>query len=154
MTTTDQTLSEAIAQSLGHLTGEVLDLRAVLTAPSERSLSVLTTSAVADASGTALITFDPVPRGEHWELRRLVVGGATWATAAAGTSIVFATSGQPSSTPPLGAVLDQATSLPDIAFYLAGQALLTGGERLVVAVTGGTADQQYLAAVQLVAKPD
>lgn len=146
----DQTLGEALAESFGRVEQAVQ----LLARPSSVPLSPLVASAIADASGNAIIAFDPVPRGEHWELRRLVVGGDTWGTTAAGTAVVYATSGQLTSTPPLGAVIDQAAALPAVAFYLVDQASLTGGEQLVVAITGGTADQQYLAVAKAVAVPD
>ena len=51
-------------------------------------------------------------------------------------------------------MLDQAATLPAVAFYLVEQAVLVGGEMLAVAVTGGTTGQQYLAVAQVVAVPD
>lgn len=112
----------------------------------------LTATATADANGNALIVYDPVPQGETWELRRLVVGGSTWATAAAGTAVAYRTSGAATPTPSLLVVLDQAPTLPNVAFYLDGQVVLVPGERLVVLVAGGTVGQQYLSNAQLVRK--
>lgn len=109
----------------------------------------LTAAATADANGDALLVFDPCPQGEIWELRRLVVGGATWATAAAGTAVIYRTASAPTTSPPLTWVVDEAASLPRPAFYLDGQVVLVPGEKLVVLVTGGTSDQQYLASAQL-----
>lgn len=152
-TVLDQTLGEALEQSFGRLSDQLAGLYIAVSAHRELALSPLTASATADSAGNALLVFDPVPRGEHWELRRLVVGGATWTTAAAGTAVVYGTSGQVVDDPPLGSVLDEAASLPNVAFYLGAQALLVGGERLVVAVTGGTAGQQYLAVAQIVSIP-
>ena len=112
----------------------------------------LTATATADANGNALIVYDPVPQGETWELRRLVVGGSTWATAAAGTAVSYATSGAAVATPSLLGVFDEAASLPNVAYYLDGQVVLTPGERLVVLVSGATSAQQYLSNSQLVRK--
>lgn len=146
----DQTLGEALGESLGRLELAV----GLLSRPGHVCLSPLVASAVANASGAAILNFDPVPRGERWELRRLIVGGVTWGTTAAGSAVVYKTSGPLTSSPPLGAVLDQAATLPAVAFYLVEQAVLVGGEMLAVAVTGGTASQQYLAVAQVVAVPD
>ena len=105
----------------------------------------LSAAAVADANGNAVLAFDACSQGETWDLRRLVVGGATWGTAAAGTAVAYKTTGFALSAPALTDVVDQAPALPNVAFYLDGQVTLTGGEKLVVAVEGGTPGQQYLA---------
>lgn len=108
----------------------------------------LDATSTADASGNALLVFDRVPQGESWDLYRLVVGGVQWSTAAAGTAVVYRTSSQASTTPSLTQVFDEATSLPNVSFYLAKQVSLIAGESLVVYVSGGTTGQQYVASAQ------
>ncbi len=94
--------------------------------------------------------FDPVSQGESWELRRLVVGGVTWGTTAAGTAVAYKTSGFATTTPGLTAVFDQAPSLPNVAFYLSKQVPVLSGEKVVVLISGATTSQQYLASGQFI----
>lgn len=144
----DDTLSSAIESSLAALTGSHRQLLAVL-AKRERPVS-LVTSGVADANGNALLVFDAVGQGETWDLYRLVVGGVTWATVAAGTAVVYKTSNAATTGPSLFSVFDEASSLPSVAFYLQNQVPVVAGEKVVVYVAGATAGQQYLAAAHFV----
>ena len=154
----DQTLDQVWQESLAHLGQAITGGNAAVVAavqdlrPRTRSLS-LSATAIADATGTALLVFSPVPQGEQWDLYRLVIGGATWATAAAGSAVAYTTSGVPQGAPGLTSVIDEAVTLPDVAFYLAGQAPLFAGEALAVSVTGGTVGQQYLAHAQFTITP-
>lgn len=149
----DQSFDAALRESLGHL-GHVFDTGSTQIVAAVRDLAQpaipLPRSAVAtaDTNGNALITFDPVSQGERWDLYRLVVGGATWGTTAAGTAVVYRTSSAATTTPSLTAVIDEAASLPNVAFYLDNQVPLQSGEKLVVFVSGGTSGQQYIASAQ------
>lgn len=153
----DQTLDQAWQESLAHLGQAVTGGNAAVIAavqdlrPRTRPLS-LSATAVADATGTALLVFSPVPQGEQWDLYRLVTGGATWGTTT-GSAVAYTTSGVPQEAPGLTSVIDEAATLPNVAFYLAGQAPLFAGEALAVSVTGGTAGQQYLAHAQFTITP-
>jgi hypothetical protein len=118
----------------------------------------LEASGIADAAGNAVLTFERVPIGAQWALMRLVVGGATWGTALAGspTAIVFVTSSgivTPDVQLPLNQVVDEAPSLPNIALFVAdpleaAQVPLSGNDFLIVLITGGTSGVQYNAAGQ------
>jgi hypothetical protein len=80
-----------------------------------------------------------------WQLRRLVVGGITYALAAAGSAIVHVSPSVPNPSSLL-TVVDQAASLPLPALYSTHQIVLHAGERLYVEIAGGTSGQTYAAA--------
>lgn len=96
--------------------------------------------------------------GFFWVVRRIVVGGLTWSTTAAGTAEVYVhgfaggpggiTSGAGSvaGVRALSDLVDQAGSLPNKAFYSTEQVIVQPNESLSVVVLTGTAAQQYVAA--------
>jgi hypothetical protein len=145
----DDSLS-AVVDGLANLTANVNAHADAARRWRERSYKrlLLSATAEADSSGNALMVFDPVSQGDVWDLCRLVVGGVQWSTTAAGSAVVYLTSGQATTTPSLTQVVDEAASLPSVAFYLAKQVSLISGENLVVYVSGGTSGQQYIASAQ------
>lgn len=149
----DQSLDAALKESLGHL-GQVFDTgsRQIVNAVNDLRQPAVPLPRIAvgtaNSSGDALLTFDAVSQGERWDLYRLVVGGVTWATTAAGSAVVYRTTSTATTSPSLTAVIDNAATLPNIAFYLDNQAPLQSGEKLVVYVSGGTSGQQYIASAQ------
>jgi len=134
----------------------VSSLRAATIASSVRPQSVrMPAQAVADASGNALIVFATVPGGRVHHVRQLVVGGATWGTAAAGTAVVFVGTGaqDPDYPVPLTQVADSAATLPKVGFYLEDQVVVPGGASLQVLITGATSGQTYYAAIRVLDLP-
>lgn len=115
-------------------------------------------SAVADASGTALIVFEACPVGRLWEVRRLGVGGVTPTTTAQGVANAFNVAGffpAPDTALPTTQWVDTFPSLPALHTY-AGEGhiiVIAPREQLVVQVTGGTSGQQYVANVQIDDRP-
>jgi hypothetical protein len=97
--------------------------------------------------------------GYYWMVRRLVIGGVTWKTTAAGTAEVYVTglsggqggavTGPMISGLALTELVDQAASLPNKAFYSDQQLMLQAQENLMVVVDSGTAGQLYIAAAQV-----
>ena len=97
--------------------------------------------------------------GYYWLVRRLVVGGVTWKTTAAGTSEVYITaltgqqgqifSGSLITGLALSDLVDQSAALPNKAFYSNRQMIVRQNENLVVVIDTGTAGQQYVAAAQV-----
>jgi len=98
--------------------------------------------------------------GFYWLVRRLVVGGLTFKTAAAGTMEAYITGlagsqGQASFGPivaglALTDLVDQAAALPTVPhFYSNRQMTLQAGENFVVLIDTGTAGQTYVAAAQV-----
>lgn len=89
----------------------------------------------------------PGPRaGFYMLLRRLIVGGLTWETTAAGTCDVYVT-GLPSgasSNLGLSDMVDNSAFLPNKAYYSNQQVVVNAGEHVEVVIIGGTAAQQYV----------
>lgn len=96
--------------------------------------------------------------GFYWLLRRLVIGGVNWKTAAAGTAEIYVSAlgagqGQAAVGPIVNGLgltdmVDQAAALPDKAYYSNQQIIIQENENLIVLIDGGTAGQQYVAAAQ------
>lgn len=94
-------------------------------------------------------------------VRRIIVGGLTWSTTAAGTAEVYITgsaypSGSTGIVRNLTDMCDQSTALPNKAFYGRDEVVVKEGEWLSVVINGGTAAQQYTAncGVQVVRTTD
>lgn len=104
------------------------------------------------------ISFGGPDPGFYWLLRRLIVGGVTWKTTAAGTAEVYVTAlaagqGQAAVGPiinglALSDMVDQAATLPAKAFYSNQQVIIQEQENLVVVIDTGTANQQYVVTAQ------
>lgn len=107
---------------------------------------------VAAAGADLVIGIGGPTQGMIWELRTLTVGGLTWATAAAGTSLLVRAASRPNNAAAVGlaAVLDEAASLPLPAGYGTGQIVVRNPEKLYVIIQGGTAGQQYVAGYSIV----
>jgi hypothetical protein len=85
--------------------------------------------------------------GYYMKLRRLIIGGLTWKTTAAGTAECYIT---PLSSGSIGALglsemFDQAPTLPDKAYYSDDQVWVHPGEHIQIVIDSGTAAQQYVA---------
>ena len=80
-------------------------------------------------------------------LRRLIVGGLTWETTAAGTSDVYVTalSTGAISALTLSDMVDNSAFLPNKAYYSNQQVVILAGEHLEIVIVGGTVGQQYVA---------
>lgn len=88
-------------------------------------------------------------QGHIWHVRKLCAGGVTPTTTAAGRLDVYVTAAAPDNTLTLAELgladwKDQAVSLPLVANYRDGELMLRAGERLVLIITNGTADQRYV----------
>jgi hypothetical protein len=97
------------------------------------------------ASGNLILDLGSVPLGRVWQVRRLIVGGVTVATAAAGQAYAFAQGATPVDLN-LTNCVDIFTTLPRGNTYGTHQLFLVATEHLFVVVTGGTPGQQYAAA--------
>lgn len=85
--------------------------------------------------------------GFYMILRRLIVGGATWKTTAAGTSEVYVT-GLPSGAIgglSLADMVDQSAFMPNKAYYSNIQVVVQAGQHVEVVIDSGTGSQQYQA---------
>ncbi len=100
---------------------------------------------VSDAAGdTLLLDLGGPSWGRLWEVRRIVVGGATWSSVVGGTAQIL-TSSTADATPALTDVVDDAAALPSRAFYSSGQVVLRNPQRLVIVVLAPTATTTYAA---------
>lgn len=98
--------------------------------------------------------------GFEWVVRGLVIGGLTWSTTAAGSAEVYVSglgaqwgtaaggAGTAAGVRSLSDLVDQAASLPSKGFYGREQLVIKESESLIVVINGGTAAQQYVAAMR------
>jgi hypothetical protein len=96
------------------------------------------------------------PHGYIWYLKRITVGGLTWATAAAGTAELYVLSEADATISlvrSLTNLVDQAPALPAVVNYTQHAITLTPRRHLRVVIAGGTAGQQYAAAAHYVIEP-
>jgi hypothetical protein len=106
-----------------------------------------------DANGDDMVIALRGPeQGFEWYVMQVAVGGLTWATTAAGKALLVVTAMElpstgASSVAGLASIRDEADSLPLPAFYSRGQIPLKWPEKLSIIITGGTANQQYVASV-------
>lgn len=105
-------------------------------------------AAVATSAGLVLIDLGSVPQGRVWDVRRLVVGGATVTTAAVGVGYVFAQGAPPNDKAITGCV-DIFSSLPMGNTYGTHQLFLLRGEHLWILISGATPGQQYGASCRI-----
>lgn len=109
----------------------------------------LSASGVAPASG--VVTLDlggAVPVGRVWQIRRLVVGGVTVTTTAAGAAYAFA-QGAPPADLALPDCVDLFATLPAVNKYGTHQLFLLPGDHLWVVFVGATEGQQYAASARV-----
>lgn len=107
------------------------------------------------STGTLVLDLGGPAQGQLWDLRRLVVGGATRATSAGGTADVYVSAAPKSTMPgPLLDWVDEAITMPLMATYGASEVGLRYPERLFVVILGGTNTQQYTASARIVNRMD
>lgn len=110
-----------------------------------------TAADVCGSTGTLVLDLGGPAQGRLWDVRRIVVGGATRLTAAAGTADVFVSAAGKLQQP--GSLLDwadEAATMPLMATYGAAELALRYPEHLFIVINGGTSTQQYLAAARVV----
>jgi hypothetical protein len=144
----------ALKASIDGLNGNVEKLRALYLRAEQnyqarnQNFVPLFGSATSSAGSTPLtIDLGGPNHGRLWEVRQLVIGGATWASVVAGNGIIsIAPSAPPGGTPGLAGIQDQATTLPSIAFYSAAQFRVRNPNRVFVTIISPTATTLYEAA--------
>ncbi len=91
-------------------------------------------------------------QGRVWLVRRIIVSGLTWGTAAAGTAEFYAgaiPSMLAASTRDASLLMDESAFIPNKAFYSNRQVVIKSPETLHIVIVGGTAGQQYIASSQI-----
>ena len=158
----DADLLIKLGDAIGSVATEVKGMRGDIAASTTRANTYrMYGGAAADTAGNALITLDSCPQGQRWVVRHVVIGGITWATAAAGNALLLTTSSPPANPDaPISIVnvvdatnnpgAGAGTGLPSIAFYDEGDMIvLQPGEWLCVYVYGGTSTQLYMATARV-----
>ena len=114
-------------------------------------------AATSAASGSLIVGCGGPAYGRLWEVKRLTVGGQLWTTSVNGTAIVAMGStpdGQAALTPPLSDIVDNASSLPSIAFYSTRQITVRHPNHLFVVILSPSATTQYVVGGQATDYPD
>ncbi len=163
-------VGEMSLRALIELNTGVDDMRAILGQLLERerfyqqkgpTFVSLQASGAADAGGDTLVLDLGGPSyGHQFEVRQLIIGGATWATAALGNAVMVISSASPGGSGgggvdvSLAGVQDPAASLPAVAFYSAGQFVVKHPNRVYAVILSPTASQLYVAAGDAYNIPD
>jgi hypothetical protein len=115
---------------------------------------VLRGSAMSDSgSDTLEIGLGGPPYGRLWEVKSLTVGGGLWTTTAAGQALVVVSPAR-SLTPALTDIVDQAGTLPSVAYYSTRQLVVRHPNHLRVVFLTPTASTQYAVGGQATDLPD
>lgn len=107
-------------------------------------------SGIVPAGGFLVLWLAGPDQGHYWQVRSIVVGGATPATVAAGRADVFITATDLRLAPSVAAIglndwRDQRAALPSVGFYGSGQMRVGQGQELFVVLSTATPAQQYTA---------
>ena len=105
-------------------------------------------SGYCSAAGTLLLNLGSPDNGTYWEVKQLVVGGNDVGVVAAGVAGIYI-SGAATVPGGLLSARDIFATLPKSSFYGTHQFIIQDQENLLVAISGGTNAQQYLAAAQI-----
>jgi hypothetical protein len=98
-------------------------------------------------SGQVTLDLGSVPQGHVWQVRRLVVGGTTVTTAAAGSAYAFSAGAPPDLS--LTDCVDIFLTLPQGDTFGTHQLFLLPGEHLWIVFVGATPTQQYAASARV-----
>lgn len=111
----------------------------------------LTRSDTMPASGTGYIDLGSPSQGNVWLVRRIVIGGLSFAITALGRGDVFISAIKPT----IASLSDwhdstgAGNTLPAIAFYDGRNMVVKPNERIWVIISNGTPTQQYIAAASV-----
>ena len=118
------------------------------TAPADFRVQQSGTSA---GSGDLCLVIPGPDTGFFWYVRRLVIGGAAYSSTVAGTGEVYVTAINNASYVNIrdtADLVDQASSLPNQAFYGQHEFMVQPGENVVVVIHSPTATTLYKVALQ------
>jgi hypothetical protein len=141
-----------LSASLGTLADEMRadrERRASFRPPSDEQIFA---SGTFPSSGNLILDLGSVPLGRVWQVRRIIVGGATVTTTAAGNAFVFAQGAPPTDlnlTNCVDIFLGSLQALPQGDTFGTHQLFLRNLEHLWVVFTGGTSGQQYTASARV-----
>jgi len=108
-------------------------------------------SVIIPASGLICISFDQrgPDQGHYWQVKKIVIGGLTTTTVAAGRADMFVSAADMRNVTTLAQIgiadwEDQAAALPFINHYGDDEFVMRHNEELYVVLSGCTAGQQYV----------
>ena len=134
---------KASVDTLGDLTRELLRQQEAYEEYGPVQLA-LRAAGVSAASGVLIMNLGGPSYGRLWEVRRLIIGGATWGATVAGRGDIVVAANTPNATNrSLPDIVDVAASLPSVAFYSSGQIVLRNPQQLYVVIVNPTATTQY-----------
>ncbi len=108
----------------------------------------LRTSGTSGSSGDLGFGFGGPKYGRLWEIRRVIVGGLDWDTTVSGSAQLYVASVpalQMVNNDNLADMVDQAATLPSVAFYSSGQIVLRHPQELHIVIDGPSATTSYVA---------
>jgi len=141
--------------SLDGLTTELRKRRQMEAAYQGGAVEVMLRNAAVSAStGNLIMGLGGPPYGRLWEVKRLTVGGALWTSSVAGQAIVVISPASGQTAPPLNDVADQASTLPNVAYYSTRQLVVRHPNHLFIVILSPTATTQYSVGGQASDFPD
>jgi hypothetical protein len=111
------------------------------------------------ATGSMVLNFGTPDQGSRWEVTNVVIGGLDQNTTAAGTAGLYVSSigidsGSAGPVPGgMTVMVDQAKTLPNVAFYGTRQLVVNDQEYLLACIFGGTPGQTYAAQASMTVFP-
>lgn len=106
----------------------------------------MTQSVVVNAGGTAYVELGTPQNGFWWAVENVVIGGADQSTVVGGSAGLYVTSQSNGVSPGMADMVDQAKTLPNVAFYGRRDIVVLEREKLTVGVFGGTSGNVILIA--------
>ena len=106
-------------------------------------------SGVYPSSGYLTLQLGSPDQGTYWEVQSVAAGGTDQNVSALGTAGLYVSAGFTGTSPGMGNLIDQATSLPNVGFYGGRQCWVGDQENLILCIYGGTAGQTYVANAQV-----
>ena len=103
-------------------------------------------SGIAVTSTTLIIDLGTPDKGTFWNVENIVLGGVEVNVAAAGSAGMYVVGGLSGNAPGLNNAVDYAATLPNVGYYGFRDVVVSDSEHLIVAIFGGTNDQQYVCA--------
>lgn len=108
------------------------------------------TAGTSASSGDLTLVYYGPDTGFFWHVRRIIVGGANWSSVVAGTAEVFVTAlSSTSYSRDLADQVDQASQLPNKAFYGQHELFVQANENLLIVIHSPTATTLYKSSIQV-----
>lgn len=109
-------------------------------------------SGTSGSSGDLALVVPGPDTGYYWHVRRLIISGPAWSTTVAGTGEVYVTAVNNASyvnVRDAADLVDQASSVPNKAFYGMHEFVVRPGENVIVVIHSPTASTGYKGSLQI-----